>query len=83
MMSRKVPYKPPIASAPETPQPGRYVPPEHSGCAALRDPTKRYAEVQHTETVNATDAVIVTRYCYCRYCGERYKIVVTTKHEKI
>lgn len=54
------------------PEPGRYVPPEHSACMGLRpDQTKRYGIVYKTESTN----MAITRYCKCRFCGVTYKDV--------
>jgi len=65
-----------VVSQIESPQPKRYVPPEHQGCMALRkNAFERYGEVRSTQTVNTTDETIVTRYCHCRFCGVSYQDV--------
>lgn len=69
-----------IATEPESPQPKRYVPPEHQGCMALRrNASERYGEVRSTQTVNTTSETVVTRYCHCRFCGASYQDVTVIR----
>ena len=67
----------------ELPQPKRYVPPEHSGCEALRAAAgkldERYGEVNSKQTNSTQKEIIITRYCHCRFCGTNYQHVTTIK----
>ncbi len=67
----------------EIAKPKRYVPPEHSGCEALRAAAgkldERYGEVNSTQTINTQKEIIITRYCYCRFCATNYQHVTTIK----
>jgi hypothetical protein len=60
---------------------GRYVPPEHSFCAALRPEGKRYGKVYKTVVDQTSDRRIITRYCFCRWCAnsDEYNGVATYK----
>ncbi len=75
----------------EMQNPGRYVPREHSECAAMRPAGYRYGVVVHTERICEPDQTIIIRHCHCRFCrpwsqlnskiDHRYKDIQTISHK--
>jgi hypothetical protein len=52
----------------EPPKPKRYVPPEHSECAAHRPSNRCYTVVVNTTRICTNKETIITRYCSCGWC---------------